>query len=80
VERFLKYMHPLTLAIFITNEKQYEQLKPISVSAQLSLFDNSCVEIDIYLIAHNTDTQRDVTCKIKIACRQCAINVTFFII
>jgi hypothetical protein len=61
-------MHPLTLAIFITNEKQYEQLKSISVSAQLSLLDNSCVETDIYLIAHITDTQRDATRKIKIAC------------
>ena len=61
-------MHPLTLAIFITNEKQYEQLKSISVSVQLPLLDNSCVETDIYLIARITDTQRDVTRKIKIAC------------
>jgi hypothetical protein len=61
-------MYPLTLAIFITNEKHYEQLKSISVSAQLSLIDNSCGETDIYLIAHITDTQRDVTRKIKIAC------------
>jgi hypothetical protein len=45
-----------------------EQLKSISVSAQLSLLDSSCVETDIYLIAHITDTQRDVTHKIKIAC------------
>jgi hypothetical protein len=61
-------MRILILGIFITNEKQYEQLKSISVSAQLSLLDNSCVETDIYLIAHITDTQRDVTRKIKIAC------------
>jgi len=60
-------MHPLTLAIFITNEKQYEQLKSIAVSVHLSLLDNSCAENDIYLIAYITDTQRDVTRKIKIA-------------
>jgi hypothetical protein len=55
-------------------------IKPISVFAQLSLLESSCVETDIYLIAHNTDTQRDVTRKIKIACWQRKIYVTFFII